>query len=167
MASVKVKRLTRSIPEVPFVHYRGAFVRRSLGEAPKLKRPFHEQNSRGRLTAQKEFSGQAKTPTPTAMDCSVWLTVGLSATTVEQILPRCSSEPGQENPSAKPFPLLLLLATLPRLVSNRKSSGQRMRLVDLTRGWGGVQVEEKAGKLLKTAGSFENGCGRSGSEWIG
>jgi hypothetical protein len=55
MAPVKVKRLTRSIPGVPFVHNRMPFCNEGNRKAPNLERPFREHNSRGRLTARVEI----------------------------------------------------------------------------------------------------------------
>jgi len=124
MAPVKVKRLTRSIPGVPFVHNRMPFCNEGNRKAPNLERPFREHNSRGRLTARVEIQRAAKSPRlRLAMDCFCLAYRALCATTVEQI-PLRSTKLWGTNTLSEALPLLSILSTVARLVADRKSRGR-------------------------------------------
>jgi hypothetical protein len=76
------------------------------GKAPNFKRPNLRAKLailvRGRLVAQGKIQDENRPDSRFAMDCSVWLTVGLRHNDCRTDLLRSSSRLGQNHPLAKP-----------------------------------------------------------------
>jgi hypothetical protein len=164
MAPVKVKRLTCLTPWVPSARYRRPFCGRETRKAPNFERPCREQNSRGRLTAQREYSRQTATPIP---GCNGLFCLAYRAPLAHRVSNRSaslSSQPDHKNPSAKPchcYQSCLLYHDWLR-IANRRAEGD---WIDGTRGTGGPQAVENGAKLLKFLGdAARNRIGGAGAE---